>query len=233
MRRAGKTSPRHLTGGQGGRPRRRLTAAIVLALVVLAVCIARVVPTVAYLTNSTNEKPNDVTPGTVEVTLVENGSEVSDGATQTITVTDSSATKTVSVKNTGTTSAYVRVQIGTPMAASVVDGTTYYTPVSADGVDDYGFAEPSSNAVTIGDYTYSFRDGWSINWFYYQGWFYYRAPLEVGETTSELLQSITLPEDATEVEVSVSIDAVQTSPTTYATESWGVSTDGSNLAPPS
>lgn len=202
-----------------------------IAIIVFALLLVGVLATAAYLTALANDKVNQLNTGIVEVTLMENGSAV----TGSNIVSFGEEDKQVSVKNTGTATQFVRVQIGTPMEnATLTNGGSAYLPADASNLDSYGFADPGSdNTVTIGTYVYHFASNWSDNWFYYHGSFYCKTPIAEGETTPVLLMGITdTSTDSETMVASVTVDGIQSSPSSYVEDAWGVNASDDGLAKP-
>jgi len=95
-------------------------------------------------------------------------------------------------------------------------------------------AQPISNQLVCGDITLHFTPGWDTNWFYRNGYFYYKTVLAPGQTTTMLLSGVTLtantPEMITKyqdisVEIEVLADILQKNADTDTL--WGVTVDDS------
>lgn len=100
-------------------------------------------------------------------------------------------------------------------------------------------SEPVDNKMVVGDFTFQFASDWASNWFYQDGYFYYRKVLEPGETSTQLLQKVTLTNDTQEkrkeyenvtVEVEVLADILQAEGGAAA-EAWGITVSGSAVSP--
>ncbi len=146
----GEHSGRH--GKHRARGKRLMTLLASLALL-LGLTVGG---TLAYLSAKTDEVPNVFTPSKVPNKIV----ETFDGRTK----------SDVSVKNTGDTSAYVRVAI------------------IFNWVDEAG--NVSGTPVKEGDYalTLNLENGWVEHT---DGYYYYKTPVEPGAQTSVLVTSCT------------------------------------------
>lgn len=100
-------------------------------------------------------------------------------------------------------------------------------------------SEPVNNEMVVGDFTFYFASDWYANWFYKDGYFYYRKVLEPGETTTQLLDKVALTEDTPEkqseyagitVEVEVLADILQAEGGAAA-DAWGVIVNGNTVSP--
>lgn len=107
------------------------------------------------------------------------------------------------------------------------------------------FGELSApNAVTgeliTGDFTLHFNTNWQDDWFYKNGYFYYKHILNSGEQTEILLKGITLTDDSETIKakyqkLTVNVDVLSSSIQAKgsAVTEWGVSleSDGVTLTP--
>ena len=97
-------------------------------------------------------------------------------------------------------------------------------------------SEPVSNKMVFGDITLHFVNGWEADWFYQNGFFYYRKVLDPGVQTPQLLTGITLASgkeaDYQDIAAKVDVlaDILQTEGGAAATE-WGISIVGDTVAP--
>lgn len=100
-------------------------------------------------------------------------------------------------------------------------------------------SEPVDNKMVVGDFTFHFANGWEANWFYKEGYFYYRQVLKPGETTTQLLDQVSLTEDTTEkrdeykgvtVEIEVLADILQAEGGA-AEDAWGIKVNGNTVSP--
>ena len=95
---------------------------------------------------------------------------------------------------------------------------------------------PSGTTMVLGDITFHFASDWSANWFFKDGFFYYRKVLNPGEKTTKLLSGLTL-ESGKEVEyenvtvkVDITADILQKEGDAPLTE-WGVNVSGNTVSP--
>ena len=106
----------------------------------------------------------------------------------------------VKVTNTGDTTAFIRVKL-----------VTYRTNDAGDHIG--GTADPP--AIEF--------DG---NWFLYNGYYYYKKPVNVGDQTTNLIDSITLTENYNDADgghqaIDVMAEAIQSQPEAAVKEAWG------------
>lgn len=182
---AGKRNPK--------RPGGRLAAMTVATVLLLALTVGG---TVAWLTSKTNDITNTFTPSKVTCEVQESF----DGKVKT----------NVNVKNTGDTTAFIRVKL-----------VTYRT--NDDGEHIGGTAElPGIN--------------FGVNWFSFGGYYYYKLPVVPGGQTDNLINSITLTEtyddaDGGHQAIDVMAEAIQSQPEAAVKEAWGegfsIGSDGS------
>lgn len=93
--------------------------------------------------------------------------------------------------------------------------------------------DPSAaNTIVMGDITLHFASDWSTNWFFRDGFFYYKKALDTGQTTALLLEGVTLttntPEMITKyqtivVDIEVMADVLQADQS--ALLNWGITID--------
>lgn len=93
-------------------------------------------------------------------------------------------------------------------------------------------APSAANTIIMGDITLHFASDWSTNWFFRDGFFYYREALGTGQTTALLLEGVTLttntPEMITKyqaivVDIEVMADVLQADQS--ALSNWGITID--------
>lgn len=98
---------------------------------------------------------------------------------------------------------------------------------------------PVGNKVVMGDITFVLASDWSDNWFYKDGYFYYKTVLQPGDQTAELLNkvSLTTDDDATrekyasiQIEVEVMAESLQAEGGAPLSV-WGVNVVGSAVSP--
>jgi hypothetical protein len=100
-------------------------------------------------------------------------------------------------------------------------------------------AAPVGNQMALGDVILEFDSGWSSNWFYEDGFFYYKTVLKpaVGQNqTTLLLNSVRLAAAAltkyeadTQVKVEIIADSLQAEG--QAWQEWGVTVSGGVVSP--
>lgn len=107
----------------------------------------------------------------------------------------------VGVTNIGKTEVYVRVMLVETWRNS----------------DDQVVAEPEGAVVT-------YEMGSSNDWVNSDGYYYYTKPLDVGDTTPNLIDkaTCTVPEGAALMDLEVVAQAIQSIPTDAVEEAWGV-----------
>ena len=90
----------------------------------------------------------------------------------------------------------------------------------------YWYAGDSDHVAAKSAWTPSFTLG--TDWVLKDGYYYYKKPVLAGESTSALISSIALTKDTTDNTrqvLEVVAEAIQSNPTTAATEAWNVSVD--------
>lgn len=106
----------------------------------------------------------------------------------------------VKVTNTGDTTAFIRVKLVTYRtndAGDHIGGTADLPAIKFDG-----------------------------NWFLYNGYYYYKKPVNVGDQTTNLIDSITLTENYNDADgghqsIDVMAEAIQSQPEAAVKEAWG------------
>ena len=98
--------------------------------------------------------------------------------------------------------------------------------------------EPTGNTLVVGDITLHFADDWSSNWFYKDGYFYYKRVLKPGEQTTNLLSGVTLTDGSLSqeyadltVEIEVLADVLQIDGDAPEKE-WNVSVGSNGIVTP-
>lgn len=179
-----KTPARHAGKRTSKRPTGRLAAVALATVLLLALTVGG---TVAWLTSRTNDIINTFTPSKVTCKVEESF----DGKVKT----------SVNVKNTGNTTAFIRVKL-----------VSYRT-------NDEGKHIGGTAALP----RFDFGD----NWVQYGGYYYYTLPVAAGETPStNLADSITLTEtyddaDGGHQSMDVMAEAIQSQPEAAVREAWG------------
>ncbi len=92
------------------------------------------------------------------------------------------------------------------------------TAVELKSFDDINEVTVSGTSFTNGDVTFNLVSDWSDNWLYCNGYFYYKKAVDPGETTAQLLESVsisgttynTLDKYGLELEIDVLTDGIQT-----------------------
>lgn len=165
------------------------TLIVVSSLVVLTLAVS-IGNSFAFMSAKTDTKTNAFVKGSPGIDIHENSS-----ATPNSTNSVSHTTKQVSVKNTGTIPAYLRVMLvpsykftsGTA-AASGVSFTTMPQSIAS-----------TASSFSMGDLTLNLAANWGGKWFYVYdttdqtGYFYYKDAVPAGDTTTLLLNSVALP----------------------------------------
>ncbi|MDR0853454.1 MAG: hypothetical protein LBN34_03715 [Clostridiales Family XIII bacterium] len=196
-----------------GRGRKSILACSLVAILLLGV-------TFALLTALTEKKTNVFTFADVEVGILE---------------------------PTGVSWTSKQVQLQNVNGANAIPGVVraMIVPVlkdaSGDGLQgEYApLGKPGTNGVLqMGDFVFTFTNGWETDWFFYDGYFYYKKVLDPGEKTTMLLQSVTLKDQALaaeykdiEVDVDVLSDILQASDG-VPQANWGVHVSGKVVSPP-
>lgn len=194
------------------------TLIVVSSLVVLTLA-ASIGNSFAFMSAKTESKTNVFVKGSPGVDINENSS-----STPNSTNSMSHTAKQVSVKNTGTIPAYIRVMLvpsykftGGTAAASGVSFSTM--PSSIAG---------TATLFSMGDLTLNFVANWSDKWFYVYdtddqtGYFYYKDAVPAGGTTTLLLNSVALPAGMSysSLQIDVIADSIQ-SDGGAVTDVWG------------
>lgn len=203
----------------GCKPARKAIPLFVLAAL-FVVALAGVGGTYAYLTYTTNQASNPLSIGEVQVSVVENGAELSSDESKN-NVSLGSDSKQVALKNTGTVPAYLRVTF-VPEVRSVSQGVETDANVFMDQTWPATF---TGTELSLGLVTLHFAEGWTSNWTYKDGTFYSKQPVAAGTVTTTLLMGVTTTSDYDTskhgtVYVNVIADAIQES---AAAEEWGIS----------
>lgn len=185
-----------------------------LAIVIL-IAIVIIMSVVFAAVYSNKSVKNNFVPAQISVSVIENGEEVS--STNEIPLKNGFAEKKVQIKNSGTGSnsadEYVRVCIFPKFVNSSDEDIEIFIPYTIPKmVIGYNF--------TIGDVTFTLNNRWRESWDYNynDGYFYYKDILSPGETTPNLLASVSINTDKLNsysdmgalLRVSVLVDAIQT-----------------------
>jgi hypothetical protein len=189
------------------------------SLLTILIAATTLAGTYAYLLLNTAPVANDFTFGIPRVTIVE-----------------PSVTPTAVVWGANTKPVFLSIPsdaIGGAVRAAIIpmlkdaSGNIVSTPTGP-------LAAPVANAIVMGDITLHFASGWNTNWFYRDGFFYYKKVLNTGETTTQLLSGVTLTSNTPAmvakyqnivVQIEVMSDVLQ--PNQDALTLWGVTVDGS------
>jgi len=213
-----KTQKNRLLLGTRGVPKLRLLLLTVSAL--LAVILIAAAPTIAELNTRTGNLDNKFAFGQTGVTVDEhfdgwNAKEVK--------LTASAGPD------------YVPGVARAIMVPYIVDASGNYLNVDLGPMP----ATISGNTVVLGDITLELASDWSTNWFYKDGYFYYRQVLEPGQTTALLLTKVSLTSDTpamhakyagTDVKVEVMASILQAAGGAAASE-WGITVTGNTVSP--
>ena len=142
--------------------------------------------------------------------------------------------KQVSVKNADDSpQGVVRVSI----LPTAKDATGKLTQANFGEITDPG----SKTTMVLGDLTLTFASDWQDNWFYKNGYFYYRKVLDSGETSTNLLEKVSLTNDTAEIrskyadktiEIEVMADIIETS-NNAPKDAWGVTVTDNTVSPSS
>ena len=180
--------------------------------------------TVMFMTTRTATAVNTFSIGKNRINIIEEGIDpdaVEWGAT----------TKPVKLRNpTGAdmTEGVVRAML-VPYLSDAIGGGRIGGNLGAIGA-------PSGNQLVMGDLTFHFVAGWGTNWFYKDGFFYYRKVLQPGETTEQLLAGVTLASGKESeykdiiARVDVLADIIQTAGNAPTVE-WGVTVSNGVVSP--
>lgn len=202
---------------------RKPTAMIVKSIAIF-VCLM-VGATTAYLTIITNEKANAFAVGAAKMTIDE--PNVADKNNVPWGVNS----KNVKLSNKGDQKSVVRVM--------------FVPTVSADGANTQGIfkqvGQPVGTTMSLGDinlhFEESFSAGQSTNWFYKNGYFYYKKVLSPEEQTNVLLKGVSLKNSDAEknykdkrVNVEVLSDIIQIDGNAPSL-AWGVTVSGDVVSP--
>lgn len=100
-------------------------------------------------------------------------------------------------------------------------------------------AAPTGNTMVMGDFTFVLASNWSTNWFYKDGYFYYRSVLAPGASTTRLLEKVQLTNSTPAtieqyknytITVEVLADILQATDAA-AQDAWGVKVTGTTVTP--
>lgn len=193
--------------------------ALQIVLLIIVLSAAAVGGTYAYLLINTTPAANDFTVGIARVTINEPSVDPS-------SVVWGAGTKPVTLSiPSDSISGAVRAAI-IPVLKDAA-GNIIGTPTDL-------LKQPTANAIVMGEITLNFANGWDTNWFYKDGYFYYKKVLNPGQTTTQLLSGVTLTNSTPEmtakyqnikVKIEVMADVLQADPSALAL--WGVTVDGS------
>jgi len=195
--------------------------ALQIVLLIIVLSAAAVGGTYAYLLINTTPAANDFTVGIARVTINEPSVDPS-------SVVWGAGTKPVTLSIPSDS-------IGGAVRAAIIPvlkdaaGNIIGTPTGL-------LKQPTANAIVMGEITLNFANEWDTNWFYKDGYFYYKKVLNPGQTTTQLLSGVTLTNSTPEmtakyqnikVKIEVMADVLQADPLVL----WGVTVDGSgNIA---
>ncbi len=176
------------------------------------------------------------------------------------------ADKSVQIKNVDETDAnnadaYIRVAIVPKWTADVVTETADTTSVPtvpettqavdvwgpSYGLQDFGSLSSLSSSdlstdptqtttFTMGDVTFTLADDWYNSWVFIDGYFYYKYILSPGETTAQLLDSVTISSKTYNIltnyditlEVDIISDSIQTEAGAFK-ERWGFKPESASI----
>lgn len=157
--------------------RSKKTKVSLILLLLITLTVAFTLMLMHYLTNT---RQNTFTIGTAEVEIVEPGvdpGEVEWGA----------ESKPVYLENPGDGTSVPGVVRA--MLVPVLKDSETENPV---GGELGAMSEPVGDKMVLGEITLHFASNWEDNWFYRDGYFYYRKVLNPGERTAQLLSGVTL-----------------------------------------
>lgn len=199
--------------------KRRLSTLTLVVVVSLGLLVAAASTSFAYLALETNQSSNPFETPVVQVLIIENDAEVTDTTSEVALGAD---TKKLEFANP-------------PHAADIVLRATLSPQIISDASAEertvYEFfnsgelTAPVDNTVITGDITLHFAAGWDNpldGWFFQDGFFYYNSVLEAGTVTPPLLVGVTTDRVDIQLEVFVSVEALQAYPN-QAKNVWGVS----------
>lgn len=189
---------------------------ILLVLAVVLVLAISVGGTMAYLATRTEDRGNPFAFPTAGVSIEENF--------------DGWNIKEVQVRNDSPVPGVVRVML----VPRVENAEGNYVSVNLGTM-----GEPQDNKIVMGDFTLELAANWADNWFYQDGFFYYRRVLEQGGVSEKLLQKVSLTQDTPEIQekykdlqvkIDVQADLLQAEGGAPEAE-WGVTISGDVVSP--
>ena len=196
-------------------------AAILCALVIFTT--AATLMYMSYLTNSVN---NTFKLGNAEVSVVEPGIDQGN-------VEWGETSKPVYLENPQSDTSIPGV-VRAMLVPVLKDGQTGETIGGELNI----MTEPVNDQMALGDITLHFADDWETNWFYRDGYFYYRQVLDPGERSAQLLSGVTLTNGSlsnangnVQVTIEVLADILQ-SEGNAAQNEWNVSVSESGIVTP-
>lgn len=196
----------------------------ILLIAVLAICLSLVAyGTLAYFTYE-DTAHNVITTGSVGIQLVEktvSDDTLVDFPEEGLTgiMPGTSASKIVSVKNTGSATAWIRVKV--EMTITGADGAALPTVL-----------ENGSEKIPV--ITFTADESWTLA---EDGYYYYSSPVDAGDTTATLFEEVHFaPEMGNEYQnctanLIISAQAVQTAnngATVMDAQGWPAADDGDN-----
>ena len=190
-----------------------VAAAIVLALIAIG-------GTLALLSASLSPTRNVFSIGKASLTILEQGEDPL-GAPWGVD------TKQICLENDGRVDGVVRAMVVPQVMARQGVAMASMAQMS----------EPVQAQMVLGDITLHFAEDWQENWFYNDGYFYYRKVLKPGQETALLLCGVTLTdEEATlaltgkKVEIQILSDLLQARGGA-AQSAWGVTVVEGEVSP--
>lgn len=182
----------------------KLKKIIASLLIVAALCAVSIAGTLAYFTDEVTTR-NVITSGNVAIVLNEKTTGGLDFPAEGIdgVMPGSGVDKIVSVTNTGSGTAWIRVKVDTIIKSA--DGEAL--PLQTEDGKDVVVLNFNDKAADETDKSHK--------WFYVDGYWYYSVALKPGQTSSVLFDTVTFaPEmdnayQGSEIQVEVSAQAVQ------------------------
>ena len=197
-----------------------------IAAILCALVIFTTTATLMYLGYVTNSEKNSFELGNVEVSVIEPG---------------------INQDNVEWGETNKPVYLENPQSDRSIPGVVraMIVPVMKDGQTgetisgDFGaMTEPVNDQMILGDITLHFANDWEANWFYRDGYFYYRQILNPGERSAQLLSGVTLADGSLnnansndQVTIQVLADILQ-SEGNAAEREWNISVSDNGIVTP-
>ena len=203
-------SAKHDTPARRRRLKRRKQEVLVFGLVAL-LCSVISFATLAFVFTGTGKVENTFESSYVACEVLENGADGTGSF-------DGVAKTNVRVKNTGEVQGYIRAAVVVTWMSA--DGTQVTAQKPVDG-EDYEIVYANESDAESGNTTDNVTN-WELGT---DGYWYYKIPVNVGDSTQNLIKSCTLksgvtPPDGFYLSVEIVASAIQSTPFEVVVTQW-------------